>query len=87
MKLFLVIYIAGKIGGTVGPLPTPENPSIGAAMDACMSHALEYQRQASIAVSTGKDVNGKPIPADQLERIKTLEFRCEYSAKRPKNEY
>lgn len=79
MKLFLVIYMAGKIGGTVGPLPS--------TMDACMSHALEYQRQASIAVSTGKDVNGKPIPADQLERIKTLEFRCEYSAKRPKNEY
>lgn len=79
MKLFMVIYMASKIGGTVGPLE--------AGMEECMRQALYLNQQAHTALQTGMSVTGKVLTDTEKERIASMRFACEYHVTRPKNDY
>lgn len=79
MKLFLLIYMSGKLGGTIGPLPY--------GMDECMRNALALQQQAHTAAVTGKGARGNILTQKEIKRIGSMEFKCEYHDKRPKNDY
>lgn len=79
MKLFLVIYMMGKIGGTVGPLPN--------GLDACMGEALSLNQQAQAVMKSGITIKGDVLTPLEKERIASMSFSCEYHAIRPKNDY
>lgn len=89
LKVFLVIYMAGKIGGTVGPLPsrTTASSPVPSAMEHCLAEALELNRRAHQAVSTGVGADGRKLTEEEMENISSLQFKCEYHVNRPKNEY
>lgn len=89
MKVFLVIYMMGKIGGTVGPLPshTTNSQHPESAMENCLAHALELNRQAHHVASTGIGEGGRKLTEEELRNISSLQFKCEYHVQRPKNQY
>ncbi len=79
MKVFLVIYMLGKIGGTVGPLPY--------GMNECMAEALKLNQQAQNVIETGIGADGRKLTEDEMRKIKSMDFKCEYHAIRPENNY
>jgi hypothetical protein len=68
VKLFMVIYIVGKIGGTVGPLPY--------GIDECEIRAAD--------MLAGLD---KTVVTPEGHRASDVEFKCEWHAQRPGNDY
>lgn len=79
MKLFMVIYMAGKIGGTVGPL--------GVGMEECMLQTVYLNQQAQTALQTGLSIKGDVLTDDEKKRIASISFTCEYHMERPVNNY
>lgn len=76
MKLFLVIYSAAHIGGTIGPLPY--------GMDGCERHRDEMRRNLEAFLADGIDrKTGLAASQEQIERAKALRFECEYHNARP----
>lgn len=75
MNLFLVIYTGMTVGGSVGPLPN--------SITTCWEHANEMTEKTRAAIKSGLDKDGNPIPAEHMDRIKTLRFTCEYRQDRP----
>lgn len=75
MKLWIIIYVAGQIGGSVGPVPYD--------VAECNSRAASYKQQIDKAIAEGKTPDGKPIPADQMSKLRLIHIACEYRDERP----
>lgn len=77
MKLFLIIYAAGKIGGVVGPLPYD--------LAECQVRADEMTAKTEMIIKTGRSTNGENevVSPKDLELIKTMKFKCEYRDQKP----
>lgn len=75
MKLWLVLYAAGQVGGTWGPLPYD--------MDRCIEVRDERQAAIQLMVYTGVGENGSPIPAETIDKLKTWRLECEQRHARP----
>lgn len=79
MKLFLIIYTSGQIGGSVGPLPYD--------MAECEIRRDELRVMNAAFISEGIDRStGKAAPTKNIEIAKTLRFECEFRQERPKLE-
>lgn len=77
LSLFLIIYAAGTVGGTIGPLPY--------GLDECERHAQSMRAQITARLATGRYEDGTAIKANpgMAERAKSMTFTCEYRASRP----
>lgn len=74
MKLFLVIYAAGHIGGWIGPLP----------QDVCSDAVADLRAKQVQVLASGIAVSGAPMLPDQMARLKTMTFACELRQEPPK---
>lgn len=72
MKLWIVIWMSGEIGGVAGPLPYDHAE--------CMRRADEGNRQIQEQIATGKDVEGNPVQ----DKARTLRWQCVEQPTRPK---
>lgn len=77
MKLFLILFVAGKISGTWGPLPY--------GLDECEARAEAMRADVATIIETGRSTNGanEAVPADRIENLKTWRISCEHRADRP----
>ncbi|QNH72159.1 hypothetical protein P11VFA_004 [Rhizobium phage P11VFA] len=77
MKLFMILYTMGQIGGTAGPLPYDINE--------CKQRAAALQANVTQIVATGRSTNGKneEVGAEDMEKFKTMRFSCEHRASKP----
>lgn len=75
MSVWMIVYMMGQIGGSIGPVPY--------GMDECERRAAERNAQVQAQVTTGLDVDGNPL----TEEAKTLRFECVAAPSRPKNTY
>jgi len=76
MKLFLIIYVSGNIGGSVGPLPYE--------LDVCVMHRDAMRaNQSAIIASGGHKATGEKVSDDDMAILMSLSFECEYRSDRP----
>lgn len=77
MKLFLIIYSAGQIGGVAGPLPYD--------MKECEYRRDEFRSKQQELFDTkfSKALN-RPATEEEIEKTKDMKFECEYRETRPK---
>jgi hypothetical protein len=76
MKLFLIIYAAGQIGGVAGPLP----------YDMAECEARRDEMRANQAQFFKDGINretGKKATPEEMEGIKHLSFECEMRDEKP----
>lgn len=76
MKLFLVLYAAGSLGGFQGPLPF--------GIEQCQAEARDFNSRVVVTIAMKEDGEGNPIPPEKLEKLKSLRAVCEYRAEMPK---
>lgn len=81
MKIWFVIFVAGKIGGTVGPVPYD--------MAECQSRADAENRKLQVALADGTDMAGRPISTATKEYALAtkMQFGCMEAEQRPTNTY
>lgn len=75
MKLFLILYAAGKIGGIAGPLPYD--------LAECQKRAAALNNDFAQAVARGATDEGVQIPEKDMKVLRTMRAACEYRATRP----
>ena len=78
MKFYLILYAAGVIGGAAGPLPYDK--------DECERRANQFRYDNATLIFSGRATNGSNelITAPSLELFKTMRFKCELRANKPK---
>lgn len=70
MKLFLIIYAAGHIGGFAGPLPYD--------MGECVARRDEMREDQRQFLSDGiSRETGKKATAEEINGVRALRFECE----------
>lgn len=70
MKLFLVIYAAGHIGGVAGPLPY--------GMAECEARRDEMRANQAAFLADGINrKTGLPATAAEIDKVRLLRFECE----------
>ena len=67
MKLFMIIYVMGSVGGYAGPLPYD--------MVECQKRAAVYESNLRTAFKVYGDAIGEDIPPDDIKM--SCEFRKE----------
>ena len=76
MKLFLIIYAAGNVAGSVGPLPY--------GLDECVAHRDAMRgNQSAIIESGGYRATGEKVSDADMAVLRSLSFECEYRSERP----
>ena len=70
MNLYMVIYLAGSINASIGPLPY--------GIEECRDRAAQHHTLMLKAASTHKDF---PFTVDEVRHYMTIE--CEFHDKRP----
>lgn len=75
MKLWLVLYAAGQVGGTWGPLPYD--------MNRCIEVREERRADLQKWIDTKTSDKGEAIPEKMLDNLKTWRFECERHNDRP----
>ena len=76
MKLYIVIYLLGKVSGVVGPVPY--------GMGECHKRLEPIKAQWSRAAETGySEEQKRPLTADEWSTLKTMEFKCEEHMLKP----
>lgn len=75
MIWFLILH-SGVVGGTIGPSPL--------TLDQCNKFAEERTHERQQVISTGINLKGEKLSADQIEELKNLSFRCVQQDERPK---
>lgn len=77
MKLFLILYTLGHVGGVAGPLPYD--------MAECENRIKPMNEDVKQVIATGRSTNGKNevVEGKDMEVFKTMHFVCEY---RPDND-
>lgn len=73
MKLWLVVYMFGEIGGVAGPLPYD--------MVECRTRAAALQAGVAERIASGLNAKGNPI----TEAGRSLRFVCVESPSRPES--
>ncbi|WP_024900285.1 hypothetical protein [Brucella rhizosphaerae] len=73
--IWFLILNSGIVGGTIGPSPL--------TLDQCNKFAEERTREHQQVISTGINLKGKKLSADQIEKLKNISFRCVQQDERP----
>jgi NTP pyrophosphatase (non-canonical NTP hydrolase) len=69
-KLFMVLSVAGHVGGTWGPLPY--------GLSECLNRAQEEMAELAEAIEKHKE-----LPPDVLDSVKTWRLECVARSERP----
>lgn len=76
MKLFLLIYALGQVGGFAGPLPY--------GMDECLSNAAGMTAERDAALVAGiNHTTGHPLTDEERRGAESLSFACEWRVVAP----
>ena len=76
MSLWIVIYSASVVGGSIGPLPY--------GMEECQTKNAPMEAARMQAIETGySEAQGRNLSADEINQLEELSSRCEYHETRP----
>lgn len=76
MKLWLVVYAAGQLGGSWGPLPY--------GMEECQARAAELRQMQVDTLERGtSDETGEPLTDEQRASVADMTVDCEWHETRP----
>jgi hypothetical protein len=78
MKFWLVLYVAGQVGGSWGPLPYD--------VAECIERKKPLEQEIAYIVEHGKNQVGEAVGEPHLSRFKQMRFECELRAERPEIE-
>jgi hypothetical protein len=76
MKLFLIIYAGSQIGGVIGPLPYD--------LAECQSKRDALRAGQAQTIASGIHAReGRKLTDEEIGKLRSLRFECEYFGKRP----
>ncbi|QQM29310.1 hypothetical protein JET14_13340 [Martelella lutilitoris] len=76
MSLWVVIYSASVVGGSIGPLPY--------GMEECIAKNAPMEAARMQAIETGySEAEDRWLDAGEIKKLEALSSRCEYHETRP----